>query len=136
MRPGECQKLDGVRVLVVEDDPDTLELLRFILDRCGAKVMTATSMSEALKVLEHWQPHALVSDVAMPHQDGYEFIRKVRSRGPQQGGSIPAVALTAYARAEDREHALAAGFQMHVPKPVDPDELIAIVARLTGLVRS
>jgi CheY-like chemotaxis protein len=129
-----CQMLDGARVLVVEDDLDTLDMLRFILDKCGAKVITATSTSEALEVLDRWHPHALVSDLAMPDQDGYELISKVRSRGPEQGGNIPAVAVTAYARAEDRARALAAGFQMHVPKPIDPDAFIAAVANLAGLV--
>jgi len=136
LRPEGCQKLDGVRVLVVEDDPDTLDVVKFILDQCGAHVLTAASSSEAFEVMERWQPHVLISDVAMPHQDGYEFIAKVRSRRPEQGGNLPAVALTAYARAEDREHALAVGFQMHVPKPVDPEELVAIVARLAGPIRS
>ncbi|HMF01084.1 MAG TPA: PAS domain S-box protein [Terriglobia bacterium] len=129
-----CQMLDGVRVLVVEDDLDTLDMLRFILDKCGAKVMTATSTSEALEVLDRWHPHALVSDLAMPGQDGYELISKVRSREPERGGNIPAVAVTAYARAEDRDRALAAGFQMHVAKPIDPDAFIAAVASLAGLV--
>src|SRR5262245_31470229 len=129
-----CQMLDGARVLVVEDDLDTLDMLRFILDKCGAKVMTATSTSEALEVLDRWHPHVLVSDLAMPGQDGYELISKVRSRDPERGGNIPAVAVTAYARAEDRARALAAGFQMHVAKPIDPDAFIAAVASLAGLV--
>jgi PAS domain S-box-containing protein len=128
-----CHKLDGARVLVVEDDLDTLDMLRFILDKCGAKVITAASTSEALEVLDQWHPHALVSDLAMPDQDGYELISKVRSREPEHGGNIPAVAVTAYARAEDRARALAAGFQMHVAKPIDPDAFIAAVANLTGL---
>jgi CheY-like chemotaxis protein len=129
-----CQMLDGVRVLVVEDDLDTLDMLRFILDKCGAKVMTAASTSEALEVLDRWHPHALVSDLAMPGQDGYELISKIRSREPERGGNIPAVAVTAYARAEDRARALAAGFQMHVAKPIDPDAFVAAVASLAGLV--
>lgn len=129
-----CHMLDGARVLVVEDDLDTLDMLRFILDKCGAKVMTAASTNEALEVLDRWHPHALVSDLAMPDQDGYELISKVRSREPERGGNIPALAVTAYARAEDRARALAAGFQMHVPKPIDPDAFIAAVANLAGLV--
>jgi len=128
--------LKGVRVLVVEDDPDTLELLRFILDRRGAEVNTAASTREALDVMEHWLPTALVSDLAMPEQDGYELIGRIRSRGSEQGGNIPAVAVSAYTRTEDRIRALSAGFQMHLPKPVDPEELVATVASLAGLTHS
>jgi PAS domain S-box-containing protein len=130
----ERQRLDGVRILLVEDDPDTLELLRFIFYERGAEVITATSASEALEALEHFRPDALVSDIAMPNQDGYDLIRQVRSRGPEQGGKIPAVAVTAYASAEDRARALAAGFQTHMSKPVNLDELISTVATLTGQI--
>ncbi|HKE03753.1 MAG TPA: PAS domain S-box protein, partial [Blastocatellia bacterium] len=125
-------RLEGVRVLVVEDNPDTLEMLKFIFDERGAEVITAASVNEALEALERLRPDALVSDIAMPDRDGYDLIREVRSRGPERGGLIPAVAVTAYTRAEDRVRALAAGFQMHVAKPIDPDELIAVVASLTG----
>jgi PAS domain S-box-containing protein len=127
-----CRRLDGVRVLVVEDDPDTLDMLRLVLDDCGAAVVTAASTREALAVLERWRPDALVSDVAMPDEDGYELIGQVRARGADRGGNIPAVALTAFTRDEDRLRALAAGFQKHVSKPVSPDELVAVVASLTG----
>jgi len=126
----KCGTLTGLRVLVVEDDPDTLDLLRFILENCGASITAAASASEALDVLERWQPDALVSDLAMPVQDGFELIAKVRSRGPERGGNIPAVALTAYTRAEDRTRALAAGFQIHVSKPVDPQELVSVLVSL------
>jgi PAS domain S-box-containing protein len=126
------QRLDDVRVLLVEDNPDTLDMLKFIFDECGAEVIAAGSVTEALNVLERWRPDALVSDIAMPDQDGYDLIRQLRARNPEQGGEIPAVAVTAYASAEDRVRVLAAGFQMHVAKPVDPDELIAVVASLTG----
>jgi len=127
-------RLDGVRVLLVEDNPDTLEMLKFVFDESGAEVVAAASVSEALDALERWRPDALVSDIAMPDRDGFDLIREVRSREPERGGLIPAVAITAYARAEDRVRALAAGFQMHVAKPVDPDELIAVVASLTGQI--
>jgi CheY-like chemotaxis protein len=127
-------RLDGVRVLLVEDNPDTLEMLKFIFSERGAEVITAASVNEALEALERWRPDALVSDIAMPDRDGYDLIREVRSREPEQGGLIPAVAVTAYTRAEDRVRALAAGFQMHVAKPIDPDELIAVVASLTGQI--
>jgi CheY-like chemotaxis protein len=123
-----------VRILLVEDNPETLDMLKFIFDECGAQVVTATSASEALEALERSRPDALVTDIAMPNQDGYDLIRQVRSQGPDQGGKIPAVAVTAYTSDEDREHVLASGFQTHVSKPVDPGELIATVASLTGHV--
>ena len=94
---------------------------------------TAASASEALEVLDRWQPDVLVSDLAMPVQDGFELIAKVRSRGPDRGGNIPAVALTAYTRAEDRTRALAAGFQEHLSKPIDPEELISVVVSVLRL---
>jgi CheY-like chemotaxis protein len=117
-------------VLLVEDDPVTLDMLKFILERSGAEVITANSADEALDALERFRPDTLVSDIAMPDRDGCDLIREVRSREPERGGKIPAVAVTAYARAEDRVRVLAAGFQMHIPKPIDPDELIAVVASL------
>jgi len=128
----ERQRLDGVRILLVEDNPETLDMLKFIFDECGAEVITAASASEALEALERCRPDALVSDIAMPNQDGYDLIRQVRSRGPEQGGKIPAVAVTAYASAEDRVRVIESGFQTHVSKPVDPGELIVTVASLTG----
>jgi CheY-like chemotaxis protein/anti-sigma regulatory factor (Ser/Thr protein kinase) len=128
----QFRKLKGLRVLLVEDDPDTLDMLQFILDQSGAEVISVRSASEALQVLESSHPDALVSDLAMPGQDGYELIGQVRSREPQQGGTIPAIALSAYTRIEDRTRALAAGFQMHVPKPVNPEELVDVVANLMG----
>jgi CheY-like chemotaxis protein/anti-sigma regulatory factor (Ser/Thr protein kinase) len=130
------QKLHGIRVLLVEDDADTLDMLRFILEQYGAEVCTAASTREGLKILDHWQPDALVSDLAMPGQDGYELIRQLRSRGAKRGGNIPAVALSAYTRSEDRQRALSAGFQTHVSKPVDPEELVNVVANLAGLIHS
>jgi PAS domain S-box-containing protein len=128
------QRLDGLRILIVEDNPDTLEMLRFIFDERGAEVIVAASALEALHALERRSPDVLVSDIAMPDQDGYELIRQVRERGPEHGGGIPAIAVTAYASAEDRVRALSSGFQMHMAKPIDPDEMIAIVASLTGRI--
>jgi PAS domain S-box-containing protein len=125
-------RLDGVRMLLVEDNSDTRDMLKFIFDESGAEVIAAASVDEALEALERFRPDALVSDIAMPDRDGYELIREVRSREPERGGKIPAVAITASARAEDRMRVLAAGFQMHVAKPIAPDELIAVVASLTG----
>jgi CheY-like chemotaxis protein len=127
------QNLGGVRVLVVDDDLDALEMIKVILQNRGAEVNTASSARDALQALEYSLPDALVSDLAMPEQDGYELIEAIRQRGPERGGNIPAVALTAYARVEDRVRALTAGFQMHVPKPVDANELVAVVANLTHL---
>jgi PAS domain S-box-containing protein len=127
-------RLDGVRVLVVEDNLDTLDMLKFIFSESGAEVITATSVDEALDALERFRPDALISDIAMPDRDGYDLIREIRSREPERGGKIPAVAVTAYARAEDRVRVLAAGFQMHIAKPIAPDELIAVVASLTGQI--
>jgi PAS domain S-box-containing protein len=124
-------RLDRVRVLVVDDDSDTLEMLHYVLRERGATVMTAPSASTAMKTMEQWRPDVVVCDIAMPDQDGYELIAELRSLNAERGGNVPAVALTAYARPEDRAQALAAGFQMHVAKPVDPDELIAVLASLT-----
>jgi len=125
------EDLRGVRVLVVEDDLDTLEMLRVILHDRGAEVMTASSVRDALETLERSLPDALVSDLAMPEQDGYDLIKHIRDRNPERGGNIPAVALTANARVEDRVRALKAGFQMYMPKPVVPNDLVAVVANLT-----
>ncbi|MFS0517488.1 PAS domain S-box protein [Nostoc sp. UIC 10607] len=125
-------KLDGLRVLVVDDEADARHLLTTILGQYGAQVMAAPSASDALLALQQFHPHILVSDIGMPQEDGYTLIRQVRALPTDQGGRIPAVALTAYARAEDRTQALLAGFQLHVPKPVNPGELAAVVANLTG----
>ncbi len=128
--------LDGVKVLVVDDEPDARELIKLVLEECHAEVITTASAQEALEVLEHDNLDVLVSDIGMPQEDGYQFIHKVRMLGPDRGGKIPAVALTAYARAEDRKRALLSGYQMHVAKPVEPTELIAVVSSLTSLMRS
>jgi PAS domain S-box-containing protein len=130
-RGDDNQSLGGIHILVVDDDPDTLEILKVVLQNRGADVITAPSASDALKILDQVRPDALISDIAMPDQDGYELIEQVRGRGVERGGEIPAVALTAYARVEDRIHVLKAGFQMHLSKPVDPNELVAVVANLT-----
>lgn len=124
--------LEGVRVLVVDDEADTRHLLKTILGQYGAQVMAVASTFEALIALQQFHPNILVSDIGMPEQDGYALIRQLRSLEQEQGGRIPAVALTAYATAEDRTQALLAGFQLHVPKPVNPAELAAVVANLAG----
>jgi PAS domain S-box-containing protein len=125
------ERLDGLKVLAVDDEVDTREVLRTAFEQCGAEVTTAASASEALALLLETRPDVLISDIGMPDEDGYELISKVRALSVESGGKIPAVALTAYARAEDRLRALRAGYQMHVPKPVELAELVAIVSRLT-----
>jgi signal transduction histidine kinase/ActR/RegA family two-component response regulator len=122
--------LAGLRVLAVDDDIDTLDTLRTLLEQSGAEVRTAASAAAALGILEEWIPDLLISDIGMPGEDGYSLIRKVRARPPERGGLVAALALTAYARVEDRLQILSAGFQMHVPKPIEPAELIAIVRSL------
>jgi signal transduction histidine kinase/ActR/RegA family two-component response regulator len=124
--------LDGLRVLVVDDEADARELVATLLKQCGVEVTAVASASEGLEALQQLKPNVLVSDIGMPQEDGYALIRKVRALDAQQGGQIPAVALTAYARAEDRIRALAAGFQLHIPKPVNSQELVAVVANLAG----
>jgi PAS domain S-box-containing protein len=120
----------GVRVLVVDDDPDARELLSTILQQAGAEVVSARSADEALAVFERLRPDVLVSDIGMPDGDGYSLIRRVRLLEDGSDTTVPAVALTAFARAEDRSQALRCGFQAHLPKPIDPGELTALIARL------
>jgi CheY-like chemotaxis protein len=119
-----------LKVLVVEDELDSRELIIAVLTQCNATVTAVNSAREALAAITRIQPDILISDIGMPDEDGYSLIKKVRALPPQSGGRIPAVALTAYARAEDRIKALATGFQMHAPKPIEPAELAAIVASL------
>jgi signal transduction histidine kinase len=128
------ENLDGLRVLVVDDEADTLEIIRVSLNQCGAHVTTASSSVEALDLLGRNSPDVIISDIGMPSEDGFEFIRKVRQLPPERGGKVPAVALTAYARAEDRLRVLRSGYQMHVAKPVEMTELVAIVANVAGRV--
>jgi len=125
--------LDSVKVLVVDDEQDSRELIRRVLVETGADVMGAGSVREALDLLPTFRPDVILSDIGMPEQDGYELIRRVRNRPVNDGGAIPAAALTALARSEDRTRALLAGFQVHVPKPIEPSELIAVVQSLAAL---
>jgi CheY-like chemotaxis protein len=124
--------LDGIKVLVVDDELDARELLRQILEEHGAAVLTAASTAEALAIAEATSLGLLISDLGMPTADGYDLIRKIRALPPECGGCVPAIALTAYARSEDRTQALIAGFQMHLAKPVESKELLATVASLAG----
>jgi signal transduction histidine kinase/CheY-like chemotaxis protein len=130
--PRPFATLERVRVLIVDDDPDTVEVVRQVLESAGAQVTAAASAGEALAALSARPPDVLLSDLGMPGEDGYALIRKIRSLDPARGGRVPAAALTAYAQAEDRRQALLAGFQVYLPKPVEPAELTAAVARLAG----
>jgi PAS domain S-box-containing protein len=120
--------LSGIKVLVVDDEADARQLIRRVLIECGADVALAGSADEAMKFVETFRPDIMISDVGMPDQDGYDLIRRVRARVAAK--TLPAVALTAFARSEDRRRALLAGFQTHVSKPVEPAELVAVVASL------
>jgi CheY-like chemotaxis protein len=123
-------RLCGARVLLVEDDDDTREFLAAALHTAGAEVRAASTARAALETMGAWRPDVIVSDIAMPEEDGYAFIRRVRALPPESGSRTPAVALTALARPRDRVRALAAGFQTHMSKPVDPSELVLAVANL------
>ncbi len=124
--------LSRVRVLVVDDEADARALVKRLLEERGASVTTNGSAAEALASIQREGYDVLVSDIGMPEEDGYSLIRKVRAIPAERGGGIPAVALTAYARSEDRMKAVLAGFQMHVTKPVEPAELLTMVASLAG----
>jgi len=122
--------LSGLRVLVVDDEPDTLDLLRRVLGDSRAQVAAAPSVEAALATLEGFEPHVLISDVSMPGRDGYELIKAVRTTTSSE--RLPAAALTAYTRPDDADRAHAAGFQVHLAKPVEPEQLVKMVARLAG----
>jgi PAS domain S-box-containing protein len=131
----QALELDGLRVLAVDNDSDARDLIKTILTQYGAVVETAGSTGQALALFERpeeWQPELLISDIEMPEADGYQLIRKLREMESRRGRRVPAIALTAYARTEDRLRSLSAGFHMHVTKPVEPVELLTIVASLTG----
>jgi PAS domain S-box-containing protein len=128
--------LQGLRVLIVDDEADARNLVGLVLRKAGAAVTAAASAAEALALLAESTPDAMVCDIGMPGEDGYSLIRKIRRLAPDAGGRVPAVALTAFARSEDRERALSAGFQMHVPKPVEPNVLTEALAALIGTARS
>lgn len=125
-----CARIHGVRVLVVDDEHDARNLLRRMLEDCEAVVTMASSAEEALRSLQAERPDVIISDIGMPGEDGYDLIRKVRALDAESGGQTAAIALTAYARAEDRTRAIRAGFQLHVAKPIDQSVLIATVASL------
>ena len=124
-------QLAGLRVLVVDDEEDARQLVSLILEDCGCVVRLASNVEDAMSAIAQEVPDVLITDVGMPGQDGFALIRRVRALSPEQGGNVAAAALTAYARAEDRRRLLNAGFSMHLPKPVEPAELVAVVASLT-----
>src|SRR5689334_21680940 len=122
--------LEGVTVLLVEDEPDTRDLLTTILQECGARVLAVDSASEAMALLQRELPNVLLSDIGMTGESGYDLIKQIRALPAEKGGTVPAVALTAYAGPNDRRRALIAGFHVHLAKPVEPDELLAVIGSL------
>jgi CheY-like chemotaxis protein len=124
--------LDGLRVLLVDDEPEAREVISTVITRTGAEVKACTSANEALVKLMEWKPDVILSDIAMPDEDGYSFIGRVRSLPRDKGGETPAAALTAYARDVDRRQALDAGYQMHIAKPIGASQLVTMIARLAG----
>jgi CheY-like chemotaxis protein len=128
--PSSSLPLTRLKILVVDDDEDSRFYISTVLEAEGASVTTVASAAEALEVLPKLQPDVLVCDIAMPNEDGYSLIRKIRNLQAERAGNVPAIALTAYTDSEDRMRALEAGFQSHVAKPVDPDNLVAAVANV------
>jgi CheY-like chemotaxis protein len=122
--------LKDIQVLVVDDDTDTRDFIEFLLEQAGAKVMTAASAGEGFTALLRSKPDVLLSDIGMPDMDGYMLMQQIRMLPPEQGGTVPAIALTAYAGELDQRQALSVGFQQHVPKPVEPEALVEVIANL------
>jgi signal transduction histidine kinase/ActR/RegA family two-component response regulator len=132
LKASDIRALNGLRVLLVDDEPEARQIISTVITRTGAEVTVCTSASEALAKLGEWQPDVILSDIAMPDEDGYSFISKVRRLPRERGGETPAAALTAYARDVDRQQALAAGYQMHIAKPIGAGQLVSMIARLAG----
>jgi signal transduction histidine kinase/ActR/RegA family two-component response regulator len=130
--PADAPRLDDLHVLVVDDQEDTRFFLATVLEKCGARVSLAASASEGFALLQELRPDVLLSDIGMPGEDGFSLIKRVRDLSVEQGGQTPAAALTAFARVEDRVKVLRSGFQIHLPKPVEPMELVSVVANLAG----
>jgi len=122
--------LEGLRVLVVDDDAENREVVAATLESRDATVLTADSATQALALIEAQQVHVLLTDIGMPHEDGYTLIRRLRASSDASIAAIPAIALTAFARPDDRHHALVAGFQLHLAKPIEPETLVGAVATL------
>jgi CheY-like chemotaxis protein len=127
--------LKGISVLVVEDDDDTRELLKVLLETQGAAVTTTASVQEALSAYDQSRPNVIVADIGMPDYNGYTLIGRVRARDREKGKIVPAIALTAFTTAIDRDTVLSAGFQVHMPKPFEPSRLISIIADLAAKYR-
>jgi len=123
--------LAGLKVLVVDDDPDSRDLVAFLLEEYGMEVIVVASALEVLKTLAITQPDILLCDIGMPDMDGYMLMRQIRSLPLEQGGQIPAIALTAYAGEFNQQQALKAGFQWHLAKPVEPMDVISVIVKLT-----
>jgi CheY-like chemotaxis protein len=128
------RRLDHVRALIVDDEPEARELFCTIIENAGGEVRTAASARDAVGVLQNWWPEVLLSDVEMPHEDGYVLMEQVNAMERRERHRIAAIAVTAHSRPEDRLRALEAGFKWHLPKPIEPTELVAVVASLTGRV--
>jgi signal transduction histidine kinase/ActR/RegA family two-component response regulator len=128
----DINSLDGLRVLLVDDEAEARQIISTVITRTGGEVRTCKSASEALLKLAEWKPDVILSDIAMPDEDGYSFIQQVRTLPRDKGGETPAAALTAYARDVDRRQALAAGYQMHIAKPISASQLVTMIARLAG----
>jgi signal transduction histidine kinase len=128
-------RLDGIRVLLVEDDADGRQVLTIILELAGAQVEAVESVREAMKALDVHRPNVVMSDIGLPDEDGYALVRRLRARDEAHGGGTPAIALTGYVTSEDRARLLAAGFQVYLRKPVEPSEIVAAVASLTAIGR-
>lgn len=128
--PKSTRRLDGLRLLVIDDEPDACDMLKTILGECGAEVQAAASAAEGFEALRRWEPDVLISDIGMPFEDGYSLIERIRALPDEEGGQIAAIALTAHARIEDRLQALSSGFDAHVKKPLEPVELVTVIANL------
>jgi CheY-like chemotaxis protein len=124
--------LQGLKVLVVDDNLDNLQLSTFLFESCGAAVTAVSSASDAFQVCVERQPDILVSDIGLPDESGYTLIRRIRELSVEEGGQTLAIALTGHTQESDRKQSLAAGFQQHLSKPVDPDELLQAVLELTS----
>ena len=135
MRPSSDEMVDltGIKVLLVDDEPDARELLTEVLQQCGAIVVATHSADEAVRLIPRERPAVLLSDIGLPGEDGYKLISRVRALSPEDGGNLPAAAITAYARSDDARRALAAGYQRHAPKPIQPTTLAALVAGLAQM---
>jgi CheY-like chemotaxis protein len=131
---GRSVDLSGLKILVVDDEPETRRLIKWILVESHAEVVTASSAAEALPLMTTVAPDILISDIGMPVVDGYEFLKQIRSLDSARGGKVPAIALTAFASREDEAKSHAAGFSVHISKPIVPDDLTATVANLTGRI--